>query len=134
MLQILQECSPKTMLSGNIMVQITFQNNEVARSCKMDVYYGDLSISLDILWYGKNWFVFGKTPQLRHTIYGICHTFDEVKFYDTVRQIIPLHKEDIESSASHITHYTLHITHYTLQKIFGVKLNQITQKPPKYLY
>ncbi|HDX9500220.1 TPA: hypothetical protein ROX79_005132 [Bacillus thuringiensis] len=29
----------------------------------MDVYYGDLSISLDISWYGKNWFVFGKTPQ-----------------------------------------------------------------------
>ncbi|MEX0418198.1 hypothetical protein [Bacillus sp. C30] len=104
-----------------------FQNNQVTRICKMDVYYGYLSISLAILWYGKNWFVFGKTPQLRHTIYGICHTFDAANFYDNVRHTIPLHKEDIESRTSHITNYTL-------QKIFDEKFNQITQKPPNYLH
>ncbi|MGG5758523.1 hypothetical protein ACQ3VF_22470 [Bacillus toyonensis] len=86
-----------------------------------------MSISLDIPWYGKNWFVFGKTPQLRHTIYGICHSFNGAKFYGNLQLTIPLRKEDIESSNSNITNYTL-------QKIFDGKLNQITQKPTNYLH
>jgi hypothetical protein len=72
----------------------------------MDVYYGDLSISLDISWYGKNWFVFGKTPQYVTQFTGFVILLMEQSSMGNLQLTIPLRKEDIESKAIQILQIT----------------------------